>query len=269
MTPPPSVGGNQLSTTANTGSFQPLTISGQTILPGEQNFFLSVTYNQVRVHTKKINFISVNRRDFREILSLSMTMRPHPAAELTLAVPWTRGADNRWKAGEVAILLRSMIPAWKRGNFHLTNGVILPEKSRVAPETESSGLATDGRALHRIALDGWRFQETKYILGMQWLLDVPVSRSAYRFNETIMQVSIYQRDQRFVRQRIFPSLQLSFRRDYRPSVKGWYLFGSAGLDYRHDEMVFTLTLRGPLITGIPGLDMRQSNLALNLTWMPQ
>jgi hypothetical protein len=226
-----------------------------------------------------MNYQAVDRRIEVQTATLAGGIGLNRGFSLWLQVPLVKSQRRtEWDIGEFGISLRWNPFQWtlpRQHQLYFNGGVIFPWKELTGKSTGVDvGVATLGQTLMRTSVEFWRFSSSDYTFGVQALWDLPVDPGAadFRYRDRVEQVTAYVVDQRFIPYRVIPRLSLSYRYDHRfksAGTAGWFIQGLGALDIRlPHRFLATLSVGGPIVIGIEGADLSQTNVSVGLRFLP-
>lgn len=239
--------------------------------PGQ--YQIAVFLNRSQLHVKKMNYQKVDLKAEVESVIISAELGLKRQLSLWVQVPIYRTA--LWVIGDMGIGLKWNLPIRTKSTkvqFFLNEGVVLPTADESVQSSRNLGYPIQGRLLNRSVGEIWLNWKNERTLGVQGLLDIEIGNEKHEgvSNNRVVQLTTYTIDHRFSRKKITPYLALVYRRETQnPSdaTGGWFiqLLGSIGMQLS-DRYGVTISLGGPVVVGMKGADLGQTNLGFALQW---
>ncbi len=291
--PPPPAGGSEVGGSSvqtvgivsiEEGDFQQLGLGR-----GEKRF--GISFDRILLKINEIGNTPVDLFRVTDLVSLSGGIGLARGLSLWGQIPLGKNRDeSRWTMGNPAFGLR-----WRPGVLETERGVIVyVNEGLVVPlgeslfgsyEDPSLGQIDAGRTpaaqsayLNRAVTEVWIDSKKSRLFGLQFLWDFPLNRASGGIHPgEVLQLSLHTIDRRFAGPGFVPYLALIYR-NQGPDKKGgreiensegWFIHGIAALTVRlSPDYRVTVSTSGPLMIGIVGADLSQTNFGISLFWQP-
>ena len=250
---------------------------------------IGISINQSALRMIRINSVPVNIKRVTQSATISGGIGITDRISLWGQAPFVKDhRSNRWKSGDPAVGFRLRPIQAKVSQsvaLFFNQGLVIPirkpgidksERETVAQTGVVSSLLAQGVYLNRTVGELWYDSENQRLFGLQLLLDFALNEKKESFNPgRVVQLTLHTIDFRFIRPGIIPYLALSYRNEKPDQIAGdtiensagWFIYGIGALDVRISSSYHAnLSISGPVVRGIEGVDLRQVNFGVGLRW---
>ena len=287
--PPPPVAGSEVggSSVQNVGvlSVQGGRFHDIGLAQGKKQ--IGIFLNRTSLRIKKINGVplKISRRVDSATLSggMGLTDRLSLWGQLPLVED---SRVNSWQIGDPALGFRwGPFSTQEKSRFILffNQGFVFPLNktqsiaaggASVVENNISNALLGQGVYLNRSVAETWINYRRQRAFGAQLSWEFSLNENRNGFNPgRVLQLSLHTIDYRFARAGIVPYIALVYRNEKVDRLggqnlensAGWFIQGIAALNARISRSYHaTVSISGPIITGLDGTDLKQLNIGIAL-----